>query len=117
MNSDQFVELLSKEFPSLRSELGNWPGLIHLQSSQFARFTQEAINCGNELLVRRCFDIADTCLEKSDSELENAISVSYLEHLDLDSAEGYRAKDTMPRNLFQAWESIMRYLDDLAQNE
>jgi hypothetical protein len=109
MNSADFCNLVLCEFPSLREDFEEWEGLIHLQVSEFWRFTQAAIESRSFEVVTKCFELANVALVKGDDSLRNAIYVSYLEHLDFRSDLGKQAKQLMPVELKQGREDILDY--------
>jgi hypothetical protein len=109
MDSATFCNLVLSEFPSLREDIEEWEGLIHLQVSEFLRFTQSAIESRSFEVVTKCFELADAALAKGDDNLRNAIYVSYLEHLNLRSDPGKRAAQLMSVELKQGREDILDY--------
>jgi hypothetical protein len=113
MDEITFRNLILSEFPSLREDLEEWEGLIHLQVSEFKRFTQCAIEEQSFEVVSKCFQIATSALLEGDKSLRNAIYVSYLEHLDFRSDAGKRAAQLMPRELKQGRDDILDYDEQL----
>jgi hypothetical protein len=113
MNEADFEKLVLSGFPDLREDFEEWEGLIHLQVSDFRRFTQAAIEAGSFEMVSRCFEIANAALVQGNESLRNAIYVSYLEHLDLRSDLGKRAAQLMPSQLRQGRHDILDYNEKL----
>jgi hypothetical protein len=113
MNEADFEKLVLSEFPDLREDFEEWEGLIHLQVSDFCRFTQAAIEAGSFEMVSRCFEIANAALVQGDESLRNAMYVSYLEHLDLRSDLGKQAAQLMPSQLRQGRHDILDYDEKL----
>jgi hypothetical protein len=110
MNASEFRSLLAHEFPQLRAELDYWEDdLSHLQMVEFLSFTQEAIEARSLDLVRKSFEIATTALTSGDSELLNAIYVSFLEQLDFRSDAGKEAFLLMPTDLKMGRYKILDY--------
>jgi hypothetical protein len=109
MDESAFCKLVLSEFPSLREDFEEWKGLIHLQVSEFTRFTQNAVEEGPLGTVSKCFQVATVALLEGDKSLRNAIYVSYLEHLDFRSEAGKQAKQLMPSELEQARLDILDY--------
>jgi hypothetical protein len=109
MDETAFCKLVLREFPSLREDLEEWQGLIHLQVSEFERFTQNAIEESSFEIVSKCFQIATAALLEGEKSLQNAIYVSYLEHLDFRGEAGRQAKQLMPSELKQARLDILDY--------
>ena len=109
MDASEFCNIVLSEFPSLRQDFEEWEGLIHLQVSEFLRFTERGIEAKSFEVVSKCFELANTALVKGDDDLRNAIYVSYLEHLDLRSDAGKRAAQLMPAELIQGRNDILDY--------
>jgi hypothetical protein len=113
MDAASFRNLVLNEFPTLRQEFEEWDGLIHLQASEFMRFTQDAIEARSFEVVSKCFEIAAAALVEGEDGLRNAIYVSFLEHLDLRSDAGKQATQLMPVELKKGREEILDYDENL----
>ena len=109
----EFIGSLVNTFPSLKDEIEEWDGLLHLQMAAFARFTQEAIDDGDLDRLDKCFKLAHRMFHDADSELKNAFYVSYLENLDLETPNGQRAHKRMSTLLQAGYAEINAYLDKL----
>ena len=109
MNAIAFQKIVLDEFPTLREDFEEWDGLIHLQVSEFKRFTEKAIKAHSTEVISKCFEIATAALREGDNGLRNAIYVSYLESLDLRSDAGKQAIQLMPELLRQGREHILDY--------
>lgn len=85
MDAAEFMRRLRQEFPDLRDDLDQegWAGLLYLETGSFARHAQHAIDEHDETLVRRCFEFADHAARHGDDQVQNAIGVAFLEHLNL----------------------------------
>ncbi len=88
MHWKEYFQEMEKEFPGLVEEL-NWHegDLIHPKMEVFSRYTNQQIKDGNDKELIRCFHFHEQRLGKIDSELENAIYVSYCETLLLENEE------------------------------
>jgi len=113
MDTPAFQKLVLDDFPALREDFEEWHDLLHLQVSEFLRFTQAAIKARKFTVVSRCFEIANAALTQGNDSLRNAIYVSYLEHLDLRGEAGTCAKDLMPSELKQGRNDILDYDEQL----
>lgn len=109
MDAATFRNLVLSEFPSLEEDFEEWQDLIHLQVSEFTRFTQKAVESRSLTVVSKCFQIATAALLEGDHDLRNAIYVSYLEHLDFRSDAGKDAVQLMPQELKQGRDDILDY--------
>lgn len=113
---------LNREFPELREELADetWAGLLHLEVACFARLTQQAIDNGDQQVLKRCFSLADDVFRMADAEVKNAMYVSYLEHLTFeDSRKNQRqwAFKLMPPALQAGFKEINDYMAELAKRQ
>lgn len=106
----QFVEAAVKEFPALEADICDetWVGLVHLEVSAFARYTQQQIDGENRVELKRCFEFARKLLLEGTPDLKNAIGVSYLEHLNLRDQKRSRswALKEMPEVLRREFEAV-----------
>jgi hypothetical protein len=62
----------------------------------------------------RCVRLADELFGRATPDLENALKVSYLEHLDFDGPRGPKAWECMTPRLKVGWKEMQQYLQDLA---
>ncbi len=81
INSRRFEELLLTEFPDLQDEVREWQGLDHLKMMEFVIFTLRACKRRDWTTVRKCLRLSDKLLRDGDSDIKNAVYVSYLESL------------------------------------
>lgn len=88
IDGKKYFQEMGKEFPELVEEL-NWheDDLIHPKMEIFSRYTNQQIKDGNDKELIRCFHFQEQRLGKVDSDLENAIYVSYCETLLLENKE------------------------------
>jgi hypothetical protein len=82
-----FLKELKDVFPDLKAEINAQCGLLHLEMHVFADFVQRAINIGNTKDVASCFRLAEKYYRDGTDQLQNAIGVSFVEHLDLRNAQ------------------------------
>jgi hypothetical protein len=83
VNGDGFMAALRTAFPELAPELDDetWRGLLHIETGCFARYTQDAIDRQDQQEVARCTEFALVAWSQGSSEVQNALGVSFLEHL------------------------------------
>jgi hypothetical protein len=77
---EEFVAAARIEFPELSSVLDDDP-LFYLQVGSLASHTQAAIDDGDRAEVRKHFEFVRKADLAGDSDVQNALGVSYLEHL------------------------------------
>ena len=83
-------------------------------SSRRRGITQEAKGDGGWEKYDRCIRLADELFGRATSDLENALNVSYLEHLDFDGPRGPKAWERLTPRLKVGWKEMQQYLEDLA---
>jgi hypothetical protein len=96
------------EFPQLRDEFKDDDELPYLQVGAFARFTQSAKGRADWDTYERCVGIAGRLFGRASRDLENALYVSYLEHLDFDGPRGPKAWSLLTPELQAAWRRIIK---------
>jgi hypothetical protein len=101
MTPEEFVAAARLEFPELASELDDDAGLFYLQVGSLARHTQAAIDDGDRVEVQKQFEFVRKADLAGDPEVQNAIGVSYLEHLNFQDRKRQRswAWDILPEPL------------------
>jgi hypothetical protein len=82
----------------------------------FARITQAAKSEGDWEKYVACIRLADQLSADPSPELENALNVSYLEHLDFDGPSGRKAWESLTPRLRAGWKAMQQYMEDLAKN-
>lgn len=115
IDGQKFVELLLAEFPQLRDECQENQGLTHIQMRDFALFTARECKLGNSETVAKCLRLAHSLLQLGDSEIKNAVYVSYLECLPLKGDVHDRIRMAMTSDLRQAWDDILDYLSKVSK--
>ncbi len=117
IDKDRFVEIVLAEFPQLGEEFVENEDLLHLQMAAFSHLAKNAIDTNETETLLKCYEIAGKILEKADSDVENAIYVSFLEHLEFDnSAYRVKAKKLLPPILRKASEELEEHFKKLAES-
>ncbi|MGA7697498.1 MAG: hypothetical protein WCA76_20900 [Candidatus Sulfotelmatobacter sp.] len=117
IDDKRFADLLIAEFPQLREEVCEWHDLSHLQMMEFVIFTEKAGEAGDWSTVERCLELANRVLNQGNTEIRNAVHVSYLEHLPREGEVHERIRALMSPELRRAWENIQAYLASLRDIE
>jgi hypothetical protein len=81
-----FLKELKETFPQLREAINAQYGLLHLEVHVLTDFVQHAIADGDKEKVRLGFKIAERYYNGGNTDMSNAICVSFVEHLDLQKA-------------------------------
>lgn len=112
ITTDEFLDLLTQQFPAIKEEVldEDWNGLIHLQVACFYRYANQCIISGRLYEVRRCFDFFEKTIEKVESRTENALYVSFLEHLDMAGVERNKAesRNLLNTKYLKIWEQLTK---------
>src|SRR5262249_56778312 len=99
--TQEFIAGLRSEFPELVPLLEEDEGLFYLQVGSFASHTQAAIDDRDRAEVQRHFEFARKAELAGDGEVQNALGVAYLEHLNFQDGKRHRswAWDLLPEPL------------------
>ena len=103
-----FRAAVLSEFPQLTDDLEGDDDLPYIQVGVFATFTQAAKGRADWDTYERCVRIADPLLARASGDLENALYVAYLEHLDFDGPRGPKAWSLLSPELQRAWRRITK---------
>ena len=108
MTPEEFIAAARIEFPELSSILDEDAGLFYLQVGSLARCTQAAIDDGHREEVKRQFEFVRKADLAGDREVQNALGVSYLEHLNFQDGKRHRswAWDLLPEPLKEEARSL-----------
>jgi len=104
-----FTGVVIAEFPSLKEDLESDAGLPYLQMSGLHRFTEQAMNKEDWQTVRRCLALLERFLKFGDSDLQNAVYVSFLEHIDTSGKHWPTLKSLMPPIVLNAHANTQAY--------
>jgi hypothetical protein len=117
LTAPMVAEALIAEFPELRDDpfYALSEGLLHLQVATLSHHTEAAIESGDLAAVRRHFAFVDRMLADADEDVDNAIHVSYLEHLLLDGEHGAAAEALLTARLREGWRMVHGYTADDTQ--
>src|SRR5688572_22351710 len=102
--SEDLVRLALAEFPELAEEFDEWHDLLKMGPSRGSRRGPKGE--GDWDKYKRCLQVADDLLRDPAPDLENALNVSFLEHLDFDGPRGSRAWDCLSPRLQRVWEQM-----------
>lgn len=105
----KFIEEMIARFPQVKEEIldKDYAGSINLQMGVFKRFTQESIDSNNTLLITACFDFINSAFHTVTFDVENAIIITYLGHLNFLGNKD--AERLLPARLAEVTYSVKRY--------
>jgi hypothetical protein len=99
---------LVADFPELAEDLAEDAARPRMQLGRFALFTQEAKGRLDWATYERCIAFVHRFLTAADGDLEGAIDVAYLEHLDFDGPRGPAAWGRLTPDLQRAWTRVAK---------
>jgi hypothetical protein len=97
-----FIRSLSGRFPEVVAAISTYArGLLHCEMGSFAGATREALSRGDFATAQSHLDFAEELWRVAGPALENALAVSYLEHIDFDKSYGRSApaREMLPPGL------------------
>ena len=102
-----FLQSLVEQFPELASDVldKDYIGLIHLQIGCMARYANQLIEQARFDTLERLFNFFQNTVDKVDSSTENALYVSFLEHLEMsgDAEKSKAAQKLLQPKYLQIW--------------
>jgi hypothetical protein len=108
-----FIRLLTGRFPEIAAAIPICSrGLLHCEMGTFAGATQEALNRGELATAQAHLNFAEELWRVAGPALENALAVSYLEHIDFDKKYGQSAsaREMVPPGLRSGLSALEEHL-------
>ena len=97
MNADEYFRDLISTFPILKEKIEKEDStMIHTRMEVLANYSIDQVKKEDWNELKRCFDFQELRIEKVNTELLNALTVSYCESLLLGEIAG-RMKEIVPR--------------------
>ncbi len=115
---NDFIEGVRKRFPESLKEMYDLEDeLLHIDMDNFAKTTEAAIEAQDTELVKDHFNLISEMLSRADQNLENAISVSYLECVFLfkDDTKTKKSRQLLPGNLAKELDELEEHFKKLGQ--
>jgi hypothetical protein len=103
------IDAVFKEFPAVRDYVdSSMAGLFYLEMGCFGDYIQRQIDTGNRAELVRCYELLRKLMLYGDTEVQNAVGVSVLEHLSVRDGKVARqwALDAMPPVLRQCYKEL-----------
>ena len=116
MHEKEYFSEMEREFPEIIEELKSYEDeFYHSKMEVFADYTNQQIEKRSDKELIRCFLFQEERLEKIDSDLENAIHVSYCETLLSENSEQIMTvkKELMPKKLRGYYDDYEKYYIEL----
>lgn len=104
----KFIQELKNEFPLLVDELNDhiWKGLLHLEMAVFARYVQRLVDEHNYNETKKCFFFINRISKDCTDDVDNAIGVSFFEHLDLENTNQWAYEEILTREQKEIYEIL-----------
>lgn len=108
VTTEEFLHYLVESFPGIKEEVldPDYEGLIHLQIAALARYANDCTDSKNFEELKRVIDFFNVMVDKVDPVTENALYVSFLEHLDFNGFSEIDIKKYLTPNYFNAWKGL-----------
>jgi hypothetical protein len=94
-------------------ELGD--GLVHLYALALGAHAEEAKRARNWKTYSGCIKLVDKLWPDAEPGLQNALAVSFLEHLQFDGAQGSDAWRLLTPRLQREWQRVMAHWKKLKE--
>lgn len=115
--NEYFSELIM-EFPALKTEIESQDSeMVHFRMEFFSDYNIQQIKTKNITELKRCFDFQEIRIEKLNSDLINALNVSYCESLLLGECakEMTEIMKLMPPKLKKNYVEYEKYYNELTK--
>lgn len=103
ISHDEFISVLGSQFPEVVAEITEYErGLLHPEMGAFRRVAEEAVDSGKLWAAEKYLRFVDRVFSEADSDVRNAIEVSFLEDFALGHMTPSRheaVKSRMPKRL------------------
>ena len=120
INQDEYYSDMITEFPILKNEIENEESeMVHFRMERFSDYNIEQIKAKNHSELKRCFEFQESRIDKLNSELINALNVSYCESLLLGECanEMTEIKELMTPKLKRVYAEYEKYYAELTKTE
>lgn len=120
MNPNEYYSELITEFPTLKNEIeSEEPEMMHFRMEIFSDYNIEQIKTKNHSELKRCFEFQESRIDKLNSELINALNVSYCESLLLGecASEMTEIRKLMTPKLAEFYAKYEKYYAKLSETE
>lgn len=110
LTTDEFLRVLVDYFPETKDEVldPDYVGLIHLQVGGFANYANECIERKRFDELKKIFDFFEATVNKVHTTVENALYVSFLEHVDFNGLNEKEIKKYLNPDLYKTWTELRK---------
>lgn len=117
ITQEEFLNRLTEVFPEISDEVldEDYAGLIHLQIACLARYANQLIQHDRFDTLESVFRLFSDTVDEVDSLTENALYVSFLEHIEMEgaSAKAREARALLPPKHLTVWKALRQWFGEL----
>lgn len=108
VTTEEFLSHLAECFPEIKEEVldPEYEGLIHLQIAALARYANDCTDTKKFDELKRIINFFEVMVERVDPVTENALYVSFLEHLEFSQFNEIDIKNYLSPNYFKTWKGL-----------
>ena len=120
MKPNEYFSELITEFPILKTEIESEDSeMVHFRMERFSDYNIEQIKTKNYSELKRCFEFQESRIKKLNSDLINALNVSYCESLLLGecASEMTEIKKLLTPKLKEVYVEYEKYYAELTKTE
>ena len=118
MKPNEYFSELMMEFPALKTRIESWDSeMVHFRMEMFSDYNIEQIKTKNHSELKRCFEFQESRIEKLNSDLTNALNVSYCESLMLGECASQMSeiRELMTPRLKEVYQEYEKYYSELTK--
>ncbi|MGA2981784.1 MAG: hypothetical protein ABSD76_19485 [Terriglobales bacterium] len=101
------------EIPDLRADIEEDEDLPHLMFMDLFCWTESSVRSGKLDDLTRALRLVDSIFQDCDASIENAVTVSFLEHIDPEDEVGRQIFDALTPELRKQWQALDDYSQQL----
>ena len=101
------------ELPDLRADIEEDEDLPHLMFMDLFCWTESSVQSGKIDDMARALRLVDNIFRDCDASIKNAVTVSFLEHIDPEDKVGRQMFDLLTPELRKQWQALDDYSQQL----
>ncbi|MFM7856566.1 MAG: hypothetical protein ACKO96_32745, partial [Flammeovirgaceae bacterium] len=108
--ANEFLKLLVDHFPEIKNEVldPDYDGLIHLQVGGLYNYANKCVDTKRFDELKKIFDFFEATVTKVHTTVENAVYVSFLEHVDFKGLNEKEIKKYLNPDIYKTWAEIRK---------
>jgi len=105
--------VMINEIPELRLDVEENEELAHLMFMDLFVWTESSVRSGKMDDMARGLRLIDSIFQDCDATIKNAVTVSFLEHIDPEDEVGRKIFDALTPELKRQWQTLDEYMQKL----